>query len=86
MSDEEQFEPARPRRVRRPTPPWQLLAIGLGLLVAGVAWSAGVVALWSTDPERMATHGPALVGCALASLACYVIGLASLLAWKNRRR
>jgi predicted acyltransferase len=86
MNDElEQFEPARPRRRRRHTGR-RLLVAGVVFLVAGVGWSACVAALWSPTPEVLANDGLAIVGCSLASIVCYVIGLAALLAWKNRRR
>jgi hypothetical protein len=86
MNDElEQFEPARPRRRRRRSPN-ALLSAGLTFLIAGFGWSACVAALWSPAPEAMADNGLTIVGCCLASIVCYILGLASLVAWKNRRR
>jgi hypothetical protein len=81
----EQFEPAKPRRRRRHTGRGLLFA-GVVLLAAGIGWSACVVALWSWTPEGLVDNGLAVVGCFLASTVCYTLGLASLLAWKNRRQ
>jgi hypothetical protein len=80
----EQFEPARPKRRRRRAGRGLLVA-GVVFLAAGVAWSFCVAALpWT--PEGLANNGLALAGCFLASAICYTLGLAALLAWKNRRR